>query len=76
MARIWRKCGANMVRMWGKTKKNGINASDFSQIMNNQDDLLKIIEQHSGGLTLSDLIKGYPNIPRRTAQRWILGLIA
>jgi len=38
-------------------------------------DLLKTIEQSRQGISLAELLTHHPDVPRRTAQRWIRQLI-
>ena len=39
--------------------------------MSSQEKLVKFIQSHQHGLTLAELLIEYPNVPRRTLQRWL-----
>ena len=39
--------------------------------MSSQEELVKFIQSHQHGLALAELLTEYPNVPRRTLQRWL-----
>ena len=46
------------------------------QIMTNVNDLQRAIRDAAEGISLSDILTRHPDLPRRTAQRWISQLVA